>query len=131
MVRAAVFPAAPAADFPMVQAVGFPVALVVDFLMVQVAVFPVVLVVDAPMAPVAGFPVVRAVGFRMALVVDVPRGRVVTAATRGTVPIRIADNAPDIELRTAAIVPSFSFVAIVLRMTPAKGSLAGWLVGLI
>ena len=56
---------------------------------------------------------------------DATAGRVVTAATRGTVPIRIADNAHDIELRTAAIVPSFSFVAIGLRMTPAKGSRAG------
>jgi hypothetical protein len=38
---------------------------------------------------------------------------------------------PIIALRTAAIVPSFSFVAIVLRITPAKGSRAGWLAGLV
>ena len=114
MVRAAVFPAAPAAGFPMVQAAGFPV----------------VLVVDAPMAPAVVFPVVQAVGFRMAPVVDVPRGRVATAATRGTVLIPIADNAHDIELRTAAIVPSFSFVAIGLMMTPALCSRAGLSQGL-
>ena len=72
---------------------------------------------------------VPAAALILAPVADATAGRVVTAATRGTVLIRIADNAHDIELRTAAIVPSFSFVAIVLRITPAKGSRAGWLAG--
>ena len=67
----------------------------------------------------------------LAPVADATAGRVVTAAVCGTVPIRIADNAHDIELRTAAIVPSFSFVAIGLSISPALCSRAGWLTGLV
>jgi hypothetical protein len=82
-------------------------------------------------APVPAVTRDPAAALTLAPVADAAAGRVVTAATRGIVLISIADNAPDIESRTAAIVPSFSFVAIGLRMTPALCIPAGWLAGLI
>ena len=82
-------------------------------------------------APVAAGTRDPAAALTLALVADAAAGRVVTAATRGIVLILIADNAPDIESRTAAIVPSFSFLAFSLSITPALGSRAGWLAGLI
>jgi hypothetical protein len=61
----------------------------------------------------------------------VPVGLLMLVRAGAVHAIPIADNAPNIESRTAAIVPSFSFVAIGLMMTPALCSRAGWLAGLI
>lgn len=52
-----------------------------------------------------------AVALTLDPVADATLGRVATAATLGTAPIPIADNAQDIVSRTAAIVPLFSFLA--------------------
>ena len=61
----------------------------------------------------------------------VPVGLLMLVRAGAVHAIPIADNAPNIESRAAAIVPSFSFVAIGLMMTPALCSPAGWLAGLI
>jgi hypothetical protein len=61
----------------------------------------------------------------------VPVGLLMLVRAGAVHAIPIADNAPNIEARTAAIVPSFLFVAIGLRMTPTPCIPAGWLAGLI
>ena len=111
--------------------VVFTLVLVVAFTPVQAAVFTPAQAVALTRARVVGSLLVQAEGFRMAPVADAIPGRVVTAATRGIVPIPIADNAHNIESRTAAIVPSFSFLAFSLSITPALCIPAGWLAGLI
>ena len=92
---------------------------------------PVVVLTLVPVGLPILVPVVVLTLAPVGLATLVPVGLLMLVRVGAVHAIPIADNAPNIESRTAAIVPSFSFVAIVLRITPAKGSRAGWLAGLI
>ena len=142
LVRAALATLAPAAVSTRVRVAALTLVPAVALTQVRAAVFtPDPVAVRTLVRAVASTPVpvvaltrvraavrtlVPAVGLTLAPVADATAVRVATAATRGIVLIPIAGNAHDIELRTAAIVPSFSFLAIDLRITACSGQ-PGWM----